>query len=96
MWSYYINKFHLEIYPFIQSSFDQFFVMKSYFKWTQVYFFRVFEFIINDTILQVSTNLVIIPTCLAKNSNVYSEGESWTFHAPLVEELVERLLGFYD
>jgi hypothetical protein len=86
MWSYYINKFHLEICPFIQNSFDHFFVMKPYFKWTQVYFFRVFEFIINDTILQVSTNLVIIPTCLAKNANLYSEGETWSFHASLVEE----------
>jgi hypothetical protein len=48
MWSYYINKFHLEICPFIQSTLDKFFFMKPYFKWTQVYFFRIFEFIVDD------------------------------------------------
>jgi hypothetical protein len=96
MWSYYINKFHLEICPCIQSTLDKFLFMKSYFKWTQVYFFRMFEFIIDDLTLQINTKLVIIPTCLAKEGKLYSECETWTFRAPLVEEIVERLLGFYD
>jgi hypothetical protein len=32
MWSYYINRFHLESCPFILSTFDRFFFMKPYFK----------------------------------------------------------------
>jgi hypothetical protein len=96
MWSYYVNKFHLEICPFIQRTLDKFSFMKPYFKWTQVYFFRIFEFIINDSTLQVITKLVIIPNCLAKEGKLYSDSEMRTFHAPLAEEVVERLLGFYD
>jgi hypothetical protein len=67
MWSYYINRFHLESCPFILSTFNRFFFMKPYFKWTQVFFFRIFEFSINDSALQVVTKLVIIPLCLVKD-----------------------------
>jgi hypothetical protein len=70
--------------------------MKPYFKWTQVFFFRIFEFSINDSALQVVTKLVIIPLCLVKDEKLYAESEIWTFHAPLADEIIERLLGFYD
>jgi hypothetical protein len=96
MWAYYINKFHLEICPFIQNTLDKFFFMRPYFKWTQVYFFRLFEFVVSDSILQIGTKLEIIPTCLAKKEKLYSESETWTFHSPLAEEIIERLFGFYD
>jgi hypothetical protein len=69
MWSYYILKFHLESCPFILSTLDRFF-MKPYFKWTQVFFFRLFEFIIDDSVFQVITRLVIIPLCLAKDEKL--------------------------
>jgi hypothetical protein len=70
--------------------------MKPYFKWTQVFFFRLFEFIIEDSVFQVITRLVIIPLCLAKDERLYTESETWTFHAPLADEVLERLFGFYD
>jgi hypothetical protein len=42
VWSYLIHKFHLESCPFILNTLDRFFFMKPYFKWTQVFFFRLF------------------------------------------------------
>jgi hypothetical protein len=66
--------------------------MKPYFKWTQVFFFRIFEFSINDSALQVITKLVIIPLCFAKDEKLYAESEIWTFHAPLADEIIEKLL----
>jgi hypothetical protein len=40
--------------------------------------------------------LVVIPLCLAKDESLYTESEAWTFHAPLADEVLERLFGFYD
>jgi hypothetical protein len=95
LWSFYLSKFDLQLDPFISSTMDDFFLMKPYFKWTQITFFRLFEFIISDLTLQVKTKLIVIPTCLGKGK-LYTEIEVWTFHAPLVEEILERLFGFYD
>jgi hypothetical protein len=44
----------------------------------------------------VITRLVIIPLCLAKDEKLYSDSETWTFHAPLANEVLERFFGFYD
>jgi hypothetical protein len=79
VWSYLIHKFHLESCPFILNTLDRFFFMKPYFKWTQVFFFGLFEFIIDDSILQVITRLVIIPLCLAKDEKLYTDSETWKF-----------------
>jgi hypothetical protein len=70
--------------------------MRPYFKWTQVFFFRLFEFIINDSDFQIVTKLVIIPLCLVKDEKLYTESETWNFHAPLADEILERLFGFYE
>jgi hypothetical protein len=95
LWSYYLPKFDLQLDPFISSTMDDFFLMKPYFKWTQITFFRLFEFIISDLTLQVKTKLIVIPNCLAKGK-LYTEIEVWTFYAPIVEEILERPFGFYD
>jgi hypothetical protein len=39
---------------------------------------------------------VIIPLCQVKDEKIYAESEIWTFHAPLTDEIIERLFGFYD
>jgi hypothetical protein len=39
---------------------------------------------------------VIIPLCLAKDEELYAESEIWTFYAPLADEIIERLLGFFE
>jgi hypothetical protein len=95
LWSFYLSKFDLQLDPFISSSMNDFFLMKLYFKWTKIILFRFFEFIINDVTLQVKTKLIVIPTCLAKGK-LFAEMEVWTFHAPLVKEILERLFGFYE
>jgi hypothetical protein len=96
VWTYLIHKFHLESCPFILSTFDNFFFMRPYFKWTQVFFFRLFEFVINDSTFQVVTKLVIIPLCLVKDEKLYTESETWNFYAPLADEILERVFGFYE
>jgi hypothetical protein len=55
----------------------------------------LFEFIINDLTLQVKTKLIVIPTFLAKGK-LYTDIEVRTFHAPLIEEILDRLFGFYE
>jgi hypothetical protein len=74
LWTYYLQKFNLEIDPFISSSMDDFFLIKPYFKWTQILFFSLFEFIIDDSYLRIKTKLVVIPSCLAKGK-LYTEVE---------------------
>jgi hypothetical protein len=37
----------------------------------------------------------VIPTCLAKGE-LYTQIEVWTFHAPIGEEILDRLFGFYN
>jgi hypothetical protein len=74
---------------------DDFFIIKPYFKWTQVFFFRLFEFIIDNLYLQVKTKLVVVPSCLAKGK-LYTEVEIWTFHTPMVDEVIDRLFNFYN
>jgi hypothetical protein len=95
LWTFYLQKFKLEIDPFISSSMDAFFLIKPYFKWTQILFFRVFEFIIDNSYLRIRTKLVVIPSCLAKGK-LYTEVEVWTSYAPMVEEVVDRLFGLYE
>jgi hypothetical protein len=55
----------------------------------------LFEFRIEDLYLQVKTKFVIIPSYLAIHK-LYLEIETWTFHAPMVDEVIERMFGFYD
>jgi hypothetical protein len=74
---------------------DDFFLIKPYFKWTQILFFRLFEFIIDDSCLRIKTKLVVIPSCLAKGK-LFTEVEVWTFYAPMVEEVIDRLFCFYE
>jgi hypothetical protein len=56
----------------------------------------LFEFVINDSSLLVSTKLVIIPLCLVKDQKLYTESETWSFHTPLADEILEREFGFYE
>jgi hypothetical protein len=53
LWCNYLSKFDLQLDPFISSTMDDFFLMKPYFKWTQITFFRLFEFIVSDVTLQI-------------------------------------------
>jgi hypothetical protein len=43
----------------------------------------------------VKTKLEVIPSCLAKGK-LYTEVEIWTFYAPIIEEVIDRIFGFYD
>jgi hypothetical protein len=74
LWTYYLQKFNLEIDPFISSSMDDFFLIKPYFKLTQILFFRLFEFIIDSSYLRIETKLGVIPSCLTKGK-LYTEVE---------------------
>jgi hypothetical protein len=93
--TYYLQKFNLEIDPFISSTMHDFFLIKPYFKWTQILFFRIFELIIDNSYLRIKTKLVVIPSCLAKGK-LYTEVEVTTFYAPMVEEVIDRLFGSYE
>jgi hypothetical protein len=70
-------------------------LIKPYFKSPQVFFFILFEFKIEELYLHVKTKFAIITSCLAKDK-LYSEIESWTFHTPMVDDVVERLFNFYN